>query len=196
MNTTATDPMPEADAIGVDLGSFQVTMAAQYSGRSEVKLLESKSHQKSTPTCFGFYKGKQRNFGQVVLEQQRYNLTNTITYISRFLGANYDQISQYDLTKDHVSFDFCPDTQLISLQAGQKVRIEQVLAAFLTKMFKTCALSPGQQHLQLAITVPIYFGDTERQALINATKIANIVYPIEIVKESVAISLFYAFQEN
>lgn len=85
---TLPDSRPEADAIGIDLGSSQVTMAAQYKGAIEVHLIESKSRQKSTPACFGFYEGKQRNFGQAVLDVQRYNLKNSITYITRFLGRN------------------------------------------------------------------------------------------------------------
>ena len=71
--------------------------------------------------------------------------------------------------------------------------IEQILAAFLNKLLKKCVSNNGQQQLQLVISVPIYFGVSEIEAIKIATKIANIEYPIEFVKESEAISLFYAF---
>ena len=112
-------------------------------------------------------------------------------YITRFLGADQAQLENYENKKEYVAHDFDVETKKLNLPNGDTLHTEQILAAFLSKLFLTCG---GGTNRAIVFSVPAYFEARERQALLDSAKIAILGPDINIMTEGAAITLFYAYQ--
>ena len=80
-------------------------------------------------------------------------------YITRFLGADQAQLENYENKKEYVAHDFDVETKKLSLPNGDTLHTEQILAAFLSKLFLTCGAGTNRA---IVFSVPAYFEARER----------------------------------
>merc|ERR1712194_381515 len=72
---------------------------------------------------------------------------------------------------------------------------EEISAQVLRKLINDASSYLGQEVTQAVITVPAYFNDSQRQATIDAGKIAGIEV-LRIINEPTAASLAYGLDKN
>lgn len=78
---------------------------------------------------------------------------------------------------------------------GKPVRPEEISAKVLEKLKNDAEKYLGQKVTEAVITVPAYFNDSERQATINAGKIAGLDVK-RIVNEPTAAALAYGADKS
>jgi heat shock protein 4 len=185
--------MEKSGAIGIDIGGKHTVVATVKAGGIEIVLNESSG--RGTPTMISFGE-HERLIGEPALAQQRSNHKNTIPYLQRLLGLNSDCQDQLAIEKSYMSatINEREDKKLgISvLNKGERIELvpEQLLGAFLNKIkgFWTS----HEEKPDVVIGVPPYFSAVERQALLDAAKIAN-MNCLRLLNENTAVALSYGF---
>lgn len=182
--------------IGVDLGGSNAVIAA--AKRGGVEVITNEASHRETQVVVGFGE-KERYIGEQAYVQLKSNFKNSIVFPTRFLGATPNSPFLNDEKKwlyntlvtedDKVAFE------VTSQGAKQRFIPEQVVAMMLQKIKKIAAMD-GITHSDMVLSVPSYFTDQERKALLDAAKIAG-VNVLKLMNESTALALAYGiFRKN
>merc|ERR1712183_1004623 len=134
--------------------------------------------------------------GQIAKRQAVINPENTFFSVKRFIGSKETEISTdakqlpYKVTKDST------DNIKIKCSAlGKEFSPEEISAQVLRKLINDATNYLGQSVTQAVITVPAYFNDSQRQATMDAGKIAGIEV-LRIINEPTAASLAYRLDKK
>lgn len=125
------------------------------------------------------------------------NFKSTIAYFSRFMGLNTDCVDQLKIEEEFTTMKIVPlENRRIGFEFtdadGPKVLTpEQIYAAYLLKVMKYYH-ADGIFTNELVLSVPSYFSNVERQAVLDAAEIAGLKC-LRIINESTAIGLSYGF---
>jgi len=134
--------------------------------------------------------------GQIAKRQAVINPENTFFSVKRFIGSKEKEVSQeskrlpYSVGKDQ------NDNIKIKCPALNKdFSPEEISAQVLRKLINDATSYLGQEVKQAVITVPAYFNDSQRQATMDAGKIAGIEV-LRIINEPTAASLAYGLDKK
>jgi len=134
--------------------------------------------------------------GQIAKRQAVINPENTFFSVKRFIGSKEGEIAQeskklpYKVGKDQ------NDNIKINCPALKKeFSPEEISAQVLRKLINDATDYLGQEVTQAVITVPAYFNDSQRQATMDAGKIAGIEV-LRIINEPTAASLAYGLDKK
>jgi heat shock protein 4 len=183
--------MSSAGAVGVDFGGNSAVIALAKKGGVEVIVNEASHRETRIVVGFG---EKQRFLGEQGYVQLKSNFKNTVVYPNRFLGLRVDA-PYYNEEKKwlYSPISTTPDNRLTFdvTYAGEKRQFtpEQITAM----MFQTLKQNIKENdvaHNELVISVPSYYTEQERKALLDAAKIAE-VNVVKLMNESTAITLGY-----
>jgi molecular chaperone DnaK len=137
-----------------------------------------------------------RQVGQIAKRQAVINPENTFFSVKRFIGSKEGEIAEeskklpYKVTKDQ------NDNIKIKCPALNKdFSPEELSAQVLRKLINDATTYLGQEVTQAVITVPAYFNDSQRQATMDAGKIAG-VEVLRIINEPTAASLAYGLDKK
>lgn len=176
--------------IGIDLGTTNSCVAV-YEGNESTVITNSEG-KRTTPSIVGFTKDGERKVGDSAKRQAITNPTNTVYSIKRFMGLDYNASIK---ESKNVSYNIVNDNNLPKVQIGEKKYTPQEISSMiLKKMKKTAEDYLGGEVTEAVITVPAYFNDTQRQATIEAGKIAGLNVK-RIVNEPTAAALAYGIDK-
>merc|ERR1712071_380428 len=141
--------------------------------------------------------GKQELLGgQIAKRQAVINPENTFFSVKRFIGSKETEVSAearqlpYRITNDS------NDNIKVKCPAlGKEFSPEEVSAQVLRKLINDASEYLKQDVKQAVITVPAYFNDSQRQATMDAGKIAG-VEVLRILNEPTAASLAYGLDKK
>ena len=183
-----------AKVVGIDLGTTNSVVAAIEGGQSSVII--NAEGLRTTPSIVAYTKKQELLVGQIAKRQAVINPENTFFSVKRFIGSKENEISSdskklpYKVDKDQnnnikikcpaVNKDFSP---------------EEISAQVLRKLINDATTYLGQEVTQAVITVPAYFNDSQRQATMDAGKIAG-VEVLRIINEPTAASLAYGLDKK
>jgi len=157
-------------AIGIDLGTTNSVIAV-YEGDSPIIIPNSRGGR-LTPSVVSFTKEGEILVGQSAKNQAIINSDRTISSIKRKMGTRY------------------------SIEIDDKSYSPEEISAFILRKLKKDAEDYlGYEVKDAVITVPAYFNDSQRQATINAGKIAGINV-LRIINEPTAASLAYGLDKD
>jgi molecular chaperone DnaK len=140
-----------------------------------------------------FTKSGERLVGQVAKRQAATNAENTVYSIKRFMGRRFDEVSD---EMKLVPYHIVPEGNDVRVEAGgQKWAPPQISAMILQKLKQAAEEYLGQPVSQAVITVPAYFNDAQRQATIEAGRIAGLEVK-RIVNEPTAAALAYGLDKK
>jgi molecular chaperone DnaK len=177
--------------IGIDLGTTNSVVAVMEGG--EPTVITNPEGSRLTPSVVAFTKSGERLVGQVAKRQAATNAENTVYSIKRFMGRRFDEVS--DETK-LVPYHVVPEGNDVRIEAGgQKWAPPQISAMVLQKLKQAAEEYLGQSVSQAVITVPAYFNDAQRQATIEAGRIAGLEVK-RIVNEPTAAALAYGLDKK
>lgn len=154
--------------IGIDLGTTNSCVAVMEG--KEPKVIINSEGNRTTPSVVAF-KGTEIIVGQAAKNQAMTN-PNTISSIKRKMGTN-EKVSV-------MGKDYTP---------------EEISAMILQKMRQAAEDYLGEKVTRAIITVPAYFNDAQRQATINAGKIAGLTVE-RIINEPTAAALAYGLDKQ
>lgn len=177
--------------IGIDLGTTNSCVAFMEGG--EAKVIPNLEWNRTTPSIVA---AKDGNIivGTPAKRQAITNPLGTIFSAKRFIGRKFDEVSEEIKNVPFKVVKGSDGSALIEFN-GKQVRPEEIGAHVLAKIKEDAEKYLGTTVTQAVITVPAYFNDSQRQATINAGKIAGLEVK-RIVNEPTAAALSYGAGKN
>ena len=177
--------------IGIDLGTTNSCVSVLEGG--EPKVIPNSEGKRTTPSIIGFV-NDERKIGDPAKRQAVTNPDKTIYSIKRFIGKNFnnmkDEIKRVPYKIENSS------NNVPNVVLGDKRYTPQELSAMIIqKMKKTAEDFIGEDVKKAVITVPAYFGDEERNATMEAGKIAGLEVE-RIINEPTAAALAYGLDKK
>jgi molecular chaperone DnaK len=183
-----------AKVVGIDLGTTNSVVAAIEGGKPTV--IVNAEGLRTTPSIVAYTKKQELLVGQIAKRQAVINPENTFFSVKRFIGSKESEISE---DSKRIPYKVIGDNNgniKIKCPALKKdFSPEEISAQVLRKLVNDASTYLGQDVTQAVITVPAYFNDSQRQATIDAGKIAG-VEVLRIINEPTAASLAYGLDQK
>lgn len=182
-----------AKVVGIDLGTTNSCVAVMEGGQPVV--IANAEGGRTTPSVVAYAKNGDRLVGQIAKRQAVMNPENTIYSVKRFIGRQYDEVSQESKQVSYKVEQDGSSVKIVSPAANKKFAPEEISAQVLRKLVDDASKYLGDKVTQAVITVPAYFNDSQRQATKDAGKIAGIEV-LRIVNEPTAAALAYGLDKK
>ncbi len=177
--------------IGIDLGTTNSCVAFMEGGQA--KVIPNAEGGRTTPSVVA-NKGGDTLVGMPAKRQAVMNPAQTIASAKRFIGRKFSEVGA-ELKTVPFKVTEGPDGGCLIDFNGKGVRPEEISAKVLEKLKEDAERFLGEKVTEAVITVPAYFNDSQRQATINAGKIAGLDVK-RIVNEPTAAALAYGTEKK
>ncbi len=172
--------------IGIDLGTTNSCVSFMEGG--EAKVIANAEGNRTTPSIVA-HKDGTIIVGTPAKRQAITNPAGTIFSAKRFIGRKFDEVQEEIKSVPYEVVKGSNGEALIKFD-GKDVRPEEIGSHVLMKIKEDAEKFLGSTVTEAVITVPAYFNDDQRQATINAGKIAGLEVK-RIVNEPTAAALSY-----
>jgi len=180
--------------VGIDLGTTNSVVAAIEGGQPSV--IPNVEGLRTTPSIVAYTKKQELLVGQIAKRQAVINPENTFFSVKRFIGSKENEISDGAKQLPYkVSKDSNGNIKIKCSSLDKDFSPEEISAQVLRKLINDASTYLGQEVTQAFITVPAYFNDSQRQATMDAGKIAG-VEVLRIINEPTAASLAYGLDKK
>ena len=176
-----------AKIIWIDLGTTNSCVA--FMEGWEAKVIPNAEWNRTTPSVVAKTKDGSIIVGTPAKRQQITNPAETIYSAKRFIGRKFDEVSDEIKNVPFKVVKWKNGEALITFD-GKDVRPEEIASHVLMKLKEDAEKFLNDKVTEAVITVPAYFNDDQRQATINAWKIAGLEVK-RIVNEPTAAALSY-----
>jgi molecular chaperone DnaK len=156
--------------IGIDLGTT-LSVVAVMEG-SAPKVLINASGSRLTPSVVGFTDKGEILVGQLAKHQQVTNPENTIYSIKRFMGRRGSEVAEEEKLVPYRVVGGPNEPVKVEVR-GKLYTPPEISAMILQDLKKTAETYLGEKVERAVITVPAYFNDAQRQATVDAARIAG-----------------------
>jgi molecular chaperone DnaK len=183
-----------ASIIGIDLGTTSSRVAV-VRGRVPT-IIENAEGEGTTPSYVAFTKSGEILVGEAARRQAVLNHENTIYAVERLIGRRYDD-SIIEPLKRLLPYKIVrADNGDAWVEVrGRPYSPQEISAHIVRKMKETTEAFLGETITQAVITVPAYFNDAQRQATMDAGKIAGLKV-LRIINEPTAAALAHGLDET
>ena len=181
-----------AKIIGIDLGTTNSCVAV-FEGNEPVIIPNSEGHR-TTPSVVAFTNDGERKVGDPAKRQAITNPKRTVFSIKRFMGENYDKVTNDIARAPYSIVRGDNNTPRVDID-GRQYTPQEISAIILQKMKKTAEDYLGQEVNEAVVTVPAYFSDSQRQATKEAGEIAGLKVS-RIINEPTAAALAYGLDKK
>ena len=177
--------------IGIDLGTTNSCVSVMEG--NEPVVIANDEGRRTTPSVVAFLKNGERKVGDPAKRQAITNPQNTIASVKRFMGRQFDEVTE---EISHWSYSVAKgDNNTVRIDIdGRLYTPQEISAMVLQKMKKTAEDYLGHEVTDAVITVPAYFNDAQRQATKEAGEIAGLTVR-RIVNEPTAAALAYGLDK-
>ena len=180
--------------VGIDLGTTNSVVAAIEGGQPTV--ITNAEGLRTTPSIVAYTKKQELLVGQIAKRQAVINPENTFFSVKRFIGSKQSEISNDSKQLPYkVGTDLNGNIKIKCSSLNKEFSPEEISAQVLRKLIADATTYLGQDVTQAVITVPAYFNDSQRQATMDAGKIAGIEV-LRIINEPTAASLAYGLDKK
>ena len=177
--------------IGIDLGTTNSCVSIIEGGQT--KVVPNAEGGRTTPSIVANKKGE-TIVGTAAKRQAVSNPSQTIFSAKRYIGRKFDEVQNEIKNAPFKVVKGSNGACLIEFN-GKNVRPEEISAKVLEKLKEDAEKFLGEKITDAIITVPAYFNDDQRQATINAWKIAGLNV-LRIINEPTAAALSYWFDKK
>lgn len=184
--------------IGVDFGNVDCVIGQAKRGGIDIILNENSNRKNPNMVCV---QGKQRFIGEAAVSVARAHFKNTATDVKRLIGRKF---KHPEVQKELALLAFkcvelpSGDVGIVLKYNDEDVTFscEQVVAMVFNKMQAiAAAANDGVSPAYAVVSVPGYYTDVQRRALLNASKIAGLNC-IRLINEHTAIALAYGIYKS
>ncbi|KAM0557951.1 hypothetical protein ACHAPJ_005115 [Fusarium lateritium] len=161
--------------VGIDFGTLKTVIAiARNRG---VDVVTNEVSNRATPSLVGFGP-KSRYLGEAAKTQEISNLKNTVSSLKRLAGRSFNdpdiQIEQQYVTAPLVDVNGQVGAEVNYLGKKEKFTATQLTAMYLSKIKHTAGAELKLPVSDVCMSVPPWFTDVQRRALIDAAEIAGL----------------------
>lgn len=171
--------------LGIDLGTTYSAMA--YVDENGVpKIISNSDNDRTTPSVVYFESTNNIIVGQNAKDELELSPDDVVSFVKREIGKNIDEVRKEENYGEPKPYDFF----------GKSYSPEEISSLILKKL-KADAESffDGQQIKDAVITVPAYFNDFERNATIEAGKLAGLNV-LQVINEPTAAAISYGVKSS
>ena len=140
------------------------------------------------------FSARSRHIGEAAKTQETSNLKNTIGSLKRLIGRSFDdpdvQIEQQFTSSAIVDVDGLAGVEVNYLGKKEKFTATQLVAMYLTKIKDITSAELKLPVSDVTISVPAWFTDVQRRAMIDAGDIAGLNV-LRLVNDTTATALGY-----
>ncbi|KAF2122269.1 heat shock protein Hsp88 [Lophiotrema nucula] len=161
--------------VGVDLGALNTVIAV--ARNRGVDVITNEVSNRATPTLVG-YGPKSRYIGETAKNQEVSNLKNTVASFTRLAGRSLNDPDVL-IEKDYcsaslVDIDGQVGAEVTYMGNKEKFTATQIVSTFLTKVKQTASAELKLPVSDVVLSVPVWFTDSQRRALLDAAEIAGL----------------------
>ena len=177
--------------IGIDLGTTNSCVSVIEGG--EPVVIQNAEGLRTTPSVVAFTEKGETLVGQPAKNQMVTNPENTIYSAKRFIGSNWNEISN---EAERMPYKVFNTNNKVKIKTREKDYTPQEISArILQKMKQAAEDYLGAEVKEAVITVPAYFNDSQRQATKDAGTISGLEVK-RIVNEPTAAALAYGLDKQ
>src|SRR5579871_6664246 len=162
--------MAQEKIIGIDLGTTNSVVAVMEG--SEVKVIPNQEGNRLTPSVVAFTDKGDRLVGDPAKRQAITNPRRTVYSIKRFMGRRHKEVMGEEKLVPYKIVGGAEDAVKVDID-GKDYTPPEISAMILRKLKEAAESYLGHTVRKAVITVPAYFNDAQRQATIEAAKIAG-----------------------
>lgn len=182
---------PEGKIIGIDLGTTNSLVA--FMEGSEPVIIPNTEGSHKTPSVVGFHDGNEIIVGEIARRQAPTNAHRTIVSVKRLMGITLQEIRE---TGESFPFKLTERNGRLMIDInGMGYLPEQISALILQKLKESAQNYLNEEIEQAIITVPAYFDDLQRQATIEAARLAGLDV-LRLVNEPTAAAMAYGLDKT
>ncbi|KKA27073.1 hypothetical protein TD95_001146 [Thielaviopsis punctulata] len=177
--------------VGVDFGTLKTVIAV--ARNRGVDVISNEVSNRSTPSLVGFGP-KSRYLGEAAKTQEISNLKNTVGCLKRLIGRSFSD-PEMQIEQQYMSAPIVDMNDQVGVEVnyrGEKERFTatQLVAMYLGKIKQTAAKELKLPVSELVMSVPAWFTDSQRRALLDAAEIAGIKL-LRLMNSTTAAALGY-----
>ena len=180
--------------IGIDLGTSASVVSVVEEGKA--KVIVNQEGSLGTPSVIAITKSGEEIVGQTALRQITTNPEGTLFEIKRLIGRKYDD-SEVQEFKKIAPFKIIKNKNgdaWVEVN-GKQYSPEEISAKILIKLKQAAEDYLGSTVEKAIVTVPAYFGDSQRAATKDAGKIAGLDV-VRVISEPTAAALAYGLDNK
>jgi molecular chaperone DnaK len=162
--------MAEEKIIGIDLGTTNSVVAVMEG--SEVKVIPNQEGNRLTPSVVAFTDKGDRLVGDPAKRQAITNPKRTVYSIKRFMGRRRKEVASEEKLVPYKIVGDADEPAMVEID-GKRYAPPEISAMILRKLKEAAEAYLGHTIRKAVITVPAYFNDAQRQATIEAARIAG-----------------------
>jgi molecular chaperone DnaK len=183
--------MSKKKIIGIDLGTTNSCVAIMEGSKPKV-IVNAEGHR-TTPSVVGIGDDGTFLVGDTARRQAVIKPDETIYSVKRFIGSKYSEVKE---AAKNMPFKVVKTSSgEVAINVGDKPYSPQEISAKVLQSLKKAAEDYlGEEVTEAVITVPAYFNDSQRQATIDAGKIAGLDVK-RIINEPTAAALAYGLDK-
>ncbi|XP_063938932.1 heat shock 70 kDa protein 18 isoform X2 [Daucus carota subsp. sativus] len=187
----------EGPAVGIDLGTMYSCVGV-WQG-SHVEIIANDHGSRTTPSCVAF-SDTEILIGDAARNQGGMNPDNTVFSVKRLIGRKFSDLSVQNDMKFwpfKVISNHGGKPMVLVTYKGQEKRFyaEELSSMILIKMKEIVEKCLGSTVRNAVITVPAYFNDSQRNAIIDAGVISGINV-IRVISEPSAAAITYGLEKR
>ncbi|TWU75559.1 adenyl-nucleotide exchange factor sse1 [Metarhizium rileyi] len=175
--------------VGVDFGTLQTVVAV--ARNRGVDVITNEVSNRATPSMVGFG-SKNRYIGEAAKTQEITNLKNTVSCLKRLAGRSFNdpdvKIEQQYITAPLVDINGQVGVEVSYLGKTEKFTATQLVATYLSKIKQIAAAELKLPVSDLCMSVPPWFSDVQRRALLDAAEIAGLKL-LRLINDNTAAAL-------
>ncbi|KAM7190610.1 putative heat shock protein Hsp88 [Rhypophila sp. PSN 637] len=175
--------------VGVDFGTLNTVIAV--ARNRGVDVITNEVSNRATPSLVGFGP-KSRYLGEAAKTQEISNLKNTVGSLKRLVGRTLNdpdvQIEQEFVSAPLVDVDGQVGAEVTYLGKKEKFSATQLVAMFLGKIKQITTNEIKLPVSDFVMSVPAWFTDVQRRALIDASEIAGLKL-LRLINDTTAAAL-------
>ncbi|KAF5974432.1 heat shock protein [Fusarium coicis] len=161
--------------VGIDFGTLKTVIAV--ARNRGVDVVTNEVSNRATPSLVGFGP-KSRYLGEAAKTQEISNLKNTVSSLKRLAGRQFNdpdiQIEQQYVTAPLADCNGQVGAEVNYLGKKEKFTATQLVAMYLSKIKQTAGAELKLPVQDVCLSVPPWFTDIQRRALIDAAEIAGL----------------------
>ncbi|KAJ6109487.1 hypothetical protein N7486_001722 [Penicillium sp. IBT 16267x] len=177
--------------VGIDFGAQSTKIGV--ARNKGIDIIANEVSNRQTPSLVGF-SARSRHIGEAAKTQETSNLKNTIGSLKRLIGRSFDD-PDVKIEQQYNSANICDVNGMAGVEVNylgkkEKFTATQLVAMYLTKIKDITSKELKLPVSDVTISVPAWFTDVQRRAMIDAGDIAGLNV-LRLVNDTTATALGY-----
>ncbi|KAH8107653.1 heat shock protein [Cristinia sonorae] len=183
--------------VGIDFGALHSKIGVARHRGIDIIVNEVSNRQTPSLVSFGI---KQRSIGETAKTLESSNFRNTVGSLKRLLGRTFSDPEITEVEKKFTHVNLCDvggtvGAKVTYLGEQRELSITQLVGAYLGKLRDIAANELKTGVTDIVITVPGWYTDIQRRALLDAAQIANLNV-LRLINDTTAIALGYGITKH